>query len=164
LIPLFALLSFLLERHRRHSSSHLQGIAADNSDIDEREKMRRSPAPSALIPSMPETPISNVRNSSRMALWHGFLSIDSRKSNESESFSSTGPRRSFEVTNRPHRVRRASGNSINLLAGDTVGSHRSNPTPRSLGDINWLDRRRSLNAIVGSPSDLSLMTKVLSSG
>lgn len=59
-----------------------------------------------------------------------------------DSPASSGPARSFEVLNRGPRVRRQSGYGIN---GHADGSRL---VPRSLSDLSWLDRRRSLNVVV----------------
>jgi hypothetical protein len=70
-------------------------------------------------------------------------SPEGRLSSDSDS-SSIGPSRGFEVVNRPTRARRASGGWL------THSAENSSPQPiaRSLGDIDWLQRRRSLNAVV----------------
>jgi hypothetical protein len=68
---------------------------------------------------------------------------ENRLSSESESLNSAGPMRTFEVVNRP-RIRQSSGN---------WHAHPGEYTPHqlestNLGDIDWLQRRRSLNAVV----------------
>lgn len=64
-------------------------------------------------------------------------------SSDSESFGSAGPLRTFEVVNRP-RTRRTSG-SWPVPPGENL---LQQPTSKSLGDIDWLQRRRRLNAVV----------------
>ncbi|KAF8231918.1 hypothetical protein L208DRAFT_1274765 [Tricholoma matsutake] len=63
-------------------------------------------------------------------------------SSDSESFGSAGPLRTFEVVNRP-RTRRTSG-SWPVPPGENL---LQQPTSKSLGDIDWLQRRRRLNAV-----------------
>lgn len=144
LIPIITL-SLVLARRWNGRSAVGEGIVS--SDEEEKDKRGTSPAPSGLLSqSVPETP---GRSHSRTALWSGFRPRDERKSTDEsvqESLGST-PASPFEVTNRPKRVPRASTNYFDAHA-DNTGSYRSNATPRSLGDISWLERRRSLNAVV----------------
>ncbi|KAG6817395.1 hypothetical protein H0H87_009039 [Tephrocybe sp. NHM501043] len=63
------------------------------------------------------------------------MSQEGRMSSDSESGHSPSPKRGFEVTNRPSRTRKAS-----LLAQLDISSDR-------LREIDWLQRRRSLNAV-----------------
>lgn len=75
-----------------------------------------------------------------IAPWSG------RRSSESASDGHSGPaasQPSFEVTNRPARTRRASGNSLAAFS-DPRPTH----TPRNLSDMSWLERRRSLTTVV----------------
>lgn len=58
---------------------------------------------------------------------------------DTESFTSGIPR-GFEVVNRPPRLRQASGN--------TVPAEIPRSTSKSLGEVDWLLRRRSLNLVV----------------
>ena len=68
-------------------------------------------------------------------------------SSDSESVVSAPPHRGFEVTNRPPRNRNPSGNWAQMYAESSHQSHQP-LSPRSLGDVDWLLRRRSLNAVV----------------
>ena len=68
---------------------------------------------------------------------------DGQLSSDTESFGSAGPSRTFEVVNRP-RPRRTSESWLVPLGEDTP--HQL--TSRTLGDIDWLQRRRRLNAVV----------------
>ncbi|KAG6850041.1 hypothetical protein H0H93_002050 [Arthromyces matolae] len=63
-------------------------------------------------------------------------SRESRMSSDSDSVHSPSPKRGFEVVNRPQRIRRTS-----MLAGPPADSQDR------LRDIDWLQRRRSLNAV-----------------
>lgn len=149
LIPVVAL-SLFLARFYKYRSTHVKGECVDTANEEEKEKRGRSPAPSAPIShSAPDTP---VRSHSRTALWPGFWTRDDTKSTDEsvpDSIGSSPVPGAFEVTNRPKRVRRASNNTFDVY-GDNTGSYRSNTSPRNLGDISWLERRRSLNAVVGS--------------
>ena len=70
-----------------------------------------------------------------------------------ESLSSGGPQRSFEVLNRGNRQRRLSGSALNAYSSE--GGHSTQghtQMPRSLSDLNWLDRRQNVAAFVsGTP-------------
>lgn len=70
-------------------------------------------------------------------------SNDGRLSSDSESISSAGPTRAFEVLNRPPRHRK---NSESWLSHPPLDA--THQAQRSLADIDWLHRRRSLNAVV----------------
>jgi hypothetical protein len=63
-------------------------------------------------------------------------------STDSESITSAGPHRAFEVLNRPPRNRPSSGGWAQAYAESPRPLN-----PRSLGDVDWLLRRRSLNAV-----------------
>lgn len=66
-----------------------------------------------------------------------------------ESLSSSGPQRSFEVLNRGNRVRRLSASAANVYSSE--GGHSTaghSQMPRSLSDLNWLDRRQNVAAFV----------------
>ncbi|TFK28754.1 hypothetical protein FA15DRAFT_664799 [Coprinopsis marcescibilis] len=63
---------------------------------------------------------------------------------DGESITSGGPRRGFEVINRPARTRKQSE-----TWSTSLGHSSQHPLPytRSLGEIDWLLRRRSLSAV-----------------
>jgi hypothetical protein len=64
---------------------------------------------------------------------------------DTESITSSPPHRGFEVLNRPPRHRRLSGSWAHVYPD----SSQQHPLSlRSLGDVDWLLRRRSLNAVV----------------
>ncbi|KAG2340173.1 hypothetical protein BDR05DRAFT_556239 [Suillus weaverae] len=58
--------------------------------------------------------------------------------------------RAFEVVNHPARIRRSSANELAYPNTDIY--QRVPVAPKSLGDVDWLDRRRSLNAAVSIDS------------
>jgi len=68
-----------------------------------------------------------------------YRSQEERPSSDSESARSPSPKRGFEVVNRPSRMNKASGS---WLAVPFAGG-----TSDRLRDIDWLQRRRSLNAV-----------------
>ncbi|KZT24519.1 hypothetical protein NEOLEDRAFT_1067266 [Neolentinus lepideus HHB14362 ss-1] len=90
----------------------------------------------------------------RLHSWGGqgllpaFMGRSARRSSEShaETVSSSGPQRSFEVVNRPHRPRHSSGNSLMPFSNDPH-YQRVPVAPRSLSDLSWFERRRSVNAV-----------------
>ncbi|TFK55691.1 hypothetical protein OE88DRAFT_1652115 [Heliocybe sulcata] len=74
--------------------------------------------------------------------WRGRRSSESR----AETVTSSGPQPAFEVVNRPNRPRHSSGNSLMPFSHDPHYQRVPAP-PRSLSDLSWLDRRRSVNAV-----------------
>lgn len=89
-------------------------------------------------PSSPRTRTqsSDVFNALRPSTDEG-LSCDSTPS---------ATQRVFEVVNRPHKPRGASGTSP--TSDNTPGLPRPLPTTRALGEIDWLLRRRAVHAVV----------------
>ncbi|KAL6309597.1 hypothetical protein BKA93DRAFT_722793 [Sparassis latifolia] len=81
----------------------------------------------------------------RVRSWSGWPGFSARRSSDS-GFDSTGapppPKRSFEVVNRPARVRRASANSLAAFSDPRMGT-----TPRNLSDMSWFDGRRNANDV-----------------
>lgn len=90
----------------------------------------------------------------RLHSWGGRGLLPGRYSNERpasedsvtapESTEASGGHRAFEVVNRPQRSRHQSASAISTMADRS----RTPVTPRSLGDVSWLQRRRSLHAAV----------------
>ncbi|KZT12572.1 uncharacterized protein LAESUDRAFT_5846 [Laetiporus sulphureus 93-53] len=79
----------------------------------------------------------------RVRSWGGLSSLPfaGRRSSDSgvDSTGASSPSRSFEVTNRPVRTRRASGNSLAAFSDP-----RSSGGPRNLSDMSWFEGRRSM--------------------
>lgn len=74
--------------------------------------------------------------------------------------SSSPPARSFEVTNRPGRdVRQRSMSGLDSFAEHVGYSRLVHPRlqPRTLSDVSWLERRRSLNAVVSVSALLEVL-------
>jgi hypothetical protein len=134
--PLWLLISASTSRLRSpprgpHQSPSDQGPT--NSVIVAEEKSDQITGPSSR--SAPQSihdgsPPSSPRP--RTQSWVGF-------SSDTESVTCGVPR-GFEVVNRPPRLRQTSGN--------TGPAEIPRPASRSLGEIDWLLRRRSLNLVV----------------
>lgn len=121
------------------------------NDIHEAERVTSSDSPekpdSVVGPSTPHSvhnPSPPASPRPRTNSWGPSSNLqDGWLSSDTESFGSAGPLRTFEVVNRP-RPRRTSGSWLVPPGENTL--HQL--TSRSLGDIDWLQRRRSLNAVV----------------
>ena len=114
-----------------------------------------SPAPDqeSLPPESPDTP---GKRSMSILGGHFFSRrrnvgerIDRRSSESGRDSMSSGPSRGFEVLNRGNRKRRLSANGLNGYPSEPV-------VPRSLSDLSWLERRRSVAAVVSHLIALSL--------
>jgi hypothetical protein len=115
-------------------------VPSDKHSVDTAEKLKSNQSRSRNS-SRPSSPRPRTHSWGPSILWRP--SIDRRFSSDSDSNSSSGhqaaaaldPPRSFEVLNRPPRMRRMhTANMERTAAG-------------SLRDIDWLQRRRSLNAV-----------------
>ncbi|KAG1892464.1 hypothetical protein F4604DRAFT_1888314 [Suillus subluteus] len=121
-----------------------EAITSRANSTDTAEKL-------AAYTATQQYPLSQHSPRTRLHSWGGssFLlgrrSREGRTSTDSESMHSSGPQRAFEVVNRPARIRRSSTNG--LAYPNTDAYQRVPVAPRSLGDVDWLDRRRSLNAV-----------------
>lgn len=163
-IPLLFLLSFFASARRRHQkgvTDRSEPAASRADSVDTAEKLASSSAPqqTQYPPSPPASPRARLHSWGGSSFWLSHRSREGRASIDSESMHSAGPQRAFEVVNRPARIRRA---SINGLAYPNIEIYQRVPVvPRSLGDVDWLDRRRSLNAVVRifmSLVDLTILT------
>ncbi|OBZ70174.1 hypothetical protein A0H81_09875 [Grifola frondosa] len=83
-----------------------------------------------------------VRSWAGLGTWAGAAGRRSSESGLDSGAPDSQPQGSFEVTNRPSRTRRASGNSLAAFS-DPRPTH----SRRNLSDLSWLDRRRSLNTV-----------------
>ncbi|TFK75923.1 hypothetical protein BDN72DRAFT_809719 [Pluteus cervinus] len=94
--------------------------------------------------SPPASPRPRTHSWGPSSMWQQSLE-NGLSTDTSESLNSTPPQRAFEVTNRPVRQRQRSESwrAVPLLQT----SAQYNVASRSLGDIDWLQRRRSLNAV-----------------
>lgn len=151
-IPFLYLLSFFrsarLRRPQKEVVDRSEAPASRANSVDTAEKLASIPAPqqTQYPPSPPASPRTRLHSWGGTSFWLGRRSREGRVSIDSESMHSAGPQRAFEVVNRPARIRRASTNG---LAYPNIEIYQRVPVvPRSLGDVDWLDRRRSLNAVV----------------
>ncbi|KAG1820199.1 uncharacterized protein BJ212DRAFT_1007998 [Suillus subaureus] len=96
-------------------------------------------------PPSQHSPRTRLHSWGGSSFFLGRRSREGRTSTDSESMHSSGPQRAFEVVNRPARIRRSSANGLAYPNTDVY--QRVPVAPRSLGDVDWLDRRRSLNAV-----------------
>lgn len=149
-VPFLYLLSFRSARRRPQKEvvDRSEAAASRPNSVDMAEKLASSPAPqqTQYPPSPPASPRARLHSWGGSSFWLGRRSREGRVSTDSESMHSAGPQRAFEVVNRPARIRRASSNG---LAYPNIEIYQRVPVvPRSLGDVDWLDRRRSLNAVV----------------
>jgi len=152
IVPLFCLLSTFSSRFSSTSRASAEAEKEDEGEqttaasIDTAEKLRsrtaRSASQSLHTMSRPSSPPPRHRTHSwgPSTLWRP--SHERRVSSDSESVSSASPQRTFEVINRPNRVRRPSSGMLSV-----PGEPRGIPL-RGLGDIDWLQRRRSVGAVV----------------
>ncbi|KAF9462635.1 hypothetical protein BDZ94DRAFT_1219539 [Collybia nuda] len=101
----------------------------------------RSPSQSFHDMSPPASPRPRTNSWGPSSIFR--RSPDGRRSTDSES-SSLGPHRGFEVVNRPTRARRASGGWPQPHSAENYSQQIA---ARSLGEIDWLQRRRTLNAV-----------------
>ncbi|KAF9221954.1 hypothetical protein BS17DRAFT_784207 [Gyrodon lividus] len=126
---------------------HSEAAASRANSVDTAEKLASYTVAqqTQYPPSPPASPRARLHSWGGSSFWLGRRSRDGRASSDSESMHSAGPQRAFEVVNRPARTRRASTNG---LAYPNIEIYQRVPVaPRSLGDVDWLDRRRSLNAV-----------------
>lgn len=144
LVPILVFLSVYLRRRSRGSSGETE-IAMENdrdhtNSEDSGEKVATSSrGPDASItlsrPASPRPPSQSLSTSNMMR-----VSNDGRLSSASDSDSLASGQRGFEVVNRPTRRRKHSDSW--LTPGDA-----SQHAQRTLAGIDWLQRRRSLNAV-----------------
>ncbi|KAF9451711.1 hypothetical protein P691DRAFT_796346 [Macrolepiota fuliginosa MF-IS2] len=144
LVPIWMLVTAFAERTRepaRRSQAGANDDAPTNSELLPDEKSEQTPGPSRSVPhsihngSPPSSPRPR-RQSWGPSLWR--RSLEAGFSSDTESVTSGAPR-GFEVVNRPPRHRQPSGN--------TGTTELPQPASRSLGEIDWLLRRRSLNLV-----------------
>ncbi|EJD01377.1 uncharacterized protein FOMMEDRAFT_21769 [Fomitiporia mediterranea MF3/22] len=108
-------------------------------------------SPDVTQMTQPDSPVTESRTRRRSFfgghLWYGHKK--ERHSTESsgpqDSLNGNDTKRSFEVLNRGNRPRRLSGSAWNALSSE--GGHSVQASmPRSLSDLNWLDRRHNVAA------------------
>ncbi|KAI0952201.1 hypothetical protein AcW1_004364 [Taiwanofungus camphoratus] len=157
LVPLLYLYSIYHRRRlAKRTNKDVNGIGDGRSRVNSSETAEKmgflngragSPLRQSMDGPSQETHVTEPRP--RVRSWGGLGPLTvfpGRRSSESglESTGASAPsHRSFEVTNRPVRTRRASGNSLAAFSDP-----RATGTPRNLSDMSWFDRRRSLGTVV----------------
>ncbi|KAH7929432.1 hypothetical protein BV22DRAFT_1080880 [Leucogyrophana mollusca] len=150
LVPFLYILSFCATSSNRPPKvivDHSEPPASRANSTDTAEKLAAYTAAqrTEYPPASPSSPRARLHSWGGSSFWLGRSSREGRASTDSESVHSAGPQRAFEVVNRPARTRRASSQG---LAHPSMDVYQRVPVaPRSLGDVDWLDRRRSLNAV-----------------
>jgi len=150
LIPLLFLASFL--RWRVFASSkaivgkiRVERSRADSSDTAEKLNSNRTATdtnqPGVVRPSAPP---SSAPSRKHLGLW--FRSKDVKGASETAPESESPVQHTFEVVNRPGRIR----NNPSASGTPTFYEHAHRPSNviRNLSEISWLERRRSVNAMV----------------
>jgi hypothetical protein len=122
------------ERSRADSSDTAEKLNSYKSTTDTNQQcsVRTPPQPPSSSPSR-----------GHLGFW--FRNKEERISTESATESESPVPRTFEVVNRPARMRNPSA-SAGGSSNPYEPAHRS--TPRNLSDLSWLERRRSVNAVV----------------
>lgn len=152
LVPLFLLASYL--RWRIFASSTVivgkigaERTCADSSDTAEKLNSYRTATDTnqqgAVRSSAP--PSSPEQSPSRRSLGLWFRNKEVKGSSETASESESPVQRTFEVVNRPARTRNPSASGTPTFYEH---AHRSSNVPRNLSELSWLERRRSVNAMV----------------
>ncbi|KAL4075874.1 hypothetical protein V8B97DRAFT_1925759 [Scleroderma yunnanense] len=141
-LPLLCLLVFWTPctRHRKEVTGNAEAAASRPNSVDTAEKLA-SVQQTQRPPSSPASPRARLHSWGGSSFWLGGRSTPGRTSSDSGSMHSAGPQRAFEVLNRPSRTRRISTNGV--VHSNIDAYQRVPATPRSLGDQEWLDRRRS---------------------
>ncbi|TFK87067.1 hypothetical protein K466DRAFT_599803 [Polyporus arcularius HHB13444] len=149
LVPILQLIALCL-RGPEPKDPEVEGRHRADSTAEKLSFNERARSPSARSEAHGgEGTKRRVRSWAGIGTWAG---ITGRRSNETQTATDepaqTPSQRSFEVTNRPARQRRASGNSLAAFS-DPRPTH----TPRNLSDMSWLDPRRlSTNGTGGGVS------------
>ncbi|EIW76099.1 hypothetical protein CONPUDRAFT_130456 [Coniophora puteana RWD-64-598 SS2] len=118
------------------------GSRGTSTEHHEKLASPSNPSTPPQYPPTPTSPRARLHSWGGTSFWQGRTSHEGRRSVESEApGSSSTPHKGFEVVNRPARTRRASTN------GFSDAYQRVPVLPRSIGEVNWHDGRRSLNAV-----------------
>lgn len=159
LLPLLYLFFACFNLHSRvssdtHSQRSVNGFARSvDEKIVANHMHPQSVTPSMYNVSPPSSP--PVRTQSFDTPNPLMLRPSNDEGLSAESSAPTTPRKGFEVLNRPS-TSRARESSEARLSASMPGSHDL-PTIRRLGDIDWLLRRRTLNAVVSPKFFLPLV-------
>ena len=165
LIPLLFLASYL--RWRVFASSkaivgkiRVERTRADSSDTAEKLNSYRTATDTNQQGAVHSSasPDSPGHTPSRKNIGHWFRSKDVKGSSETASESESPVQRTFEVVNRPARTRNPSASGTPTFYEH---AHRSSNVPRNLSELSWLERRRSVNAMVRTKDyNLGYLTEI----
>ncbi|KAG2156049.1 hypothetical protein DEU56DRAFT_845972 [Suillus clintonianus] len=146
MMPFLYLCSLCCLSSRPPKEVNPETITSRANSTDTAEKLAAyNAAQHSHYPPSPHSPRTRLHSWGGSSFLLGRRSREGRTSTDSESMHSSGPQRAFEVVNRPARIRRSSTNGLAYPNTDVY--QRVPVAPRSLGDVDWLDRRRSLNAV-----------------
>ena len=163
-IPLLYLFSACFNLYSSASSDTHSQRSADGPARSLDEKIASNhPHPQSVTPSThnaspPSSP--PVRTQSFDAPNFFMLRSSNDGGMSADSSAPTTPHKGFEVLNRPSRVRELS----EARQSTSISGSHDLPTIRRLGDIDWLLRRRSLNAVVSHKFSSSRCIHYLFSG
>lgn len=148
MLPFLYLLSPCCSRSQppKEDTEHPAAITSRANSTDTAEKLAAYSAAQHSQYPPPHSPRTRLYSWGGSSFWLSRRSREGRASTDSESMHSSGPQRAFEVVNRPARIHRSSTNGLAYPNADVY--QRVPVVPRSLGDMDWLDRRRSPNAVV----------------
>ena len=151
LVPLF-FAAYYLRRRLSASPRDIVGkiraerSRADSSDTAEKLNSYRNPADSSqqgiVRPPAPASSAGYTPSRKRLGFW--FQSREGRMSSESATESESPVPNTFEVVNRPARTRHPSAGGAPSFYEPAYRT----TTPRNLSNLSWLERRRSVNAMV----------------
>lgn len=147
LVSMLIAVSFLLKWKDNDAALAAKRQRTNSNDFAEKMGLRSG------SPFTPETlPLEahgaeRVSSGDRLSPWSLGHVPAARRSSESATADgrSSPSTRSFEVTNRPSRARRASAHSLAAFADP-----RPPNAPRNLSDMSWMERRRSLGTVVST--------------
>ncbi|KAF5331522.1 hypothetical protein D9611_007682 [Ephemerocybe angulata] len=144
LAPILYFTSLLLARNRRRVQSD---DASGTTELQRTTSNGTYEKPGSTTPQTPSinglySPPASPRPRTQSAT-HPRRSSEALSTDGEESMSSGPPRRGFEVLNRPGRALRSADAGSSLHPPTQMQPSSS----RSLGEIDWLLRRRSLNAV-----------------
>lgn len=140
-VPVLFLIRYLVTR----TTSEDERTDLHANSISEKPSSIPGPvgsAPQSAFTSPPPSPPGRPRS---LGPTIRAMTTEGGVQSDTESITSSPAHRGFEVLNRPPRHRRLSGSWANVYPEST--QHQP-LTLRSLGDVDWLLRRRSLNAVV----------------
>ncbi|KAK2466201.1 hypothetical protein APHAL10511_001843 [Amanita phalloides] len=143
IVPVLFSLRYLVARATSSEDGNSIGTDHQNNSISEKPASLPGPVGSMTQSTQTSAPPSPRGRSHSLGAVVRPKTAEGGLSSDTESFISSPTQRGFEVVNRPPRIRHPGGNWTQGYAE----SSRRHLNPGSLGDIDWLLRRRSLNAV-----------------